>query len=189
MHAVRIALIRKQDEFDAIHAKRRFATASRAAFNIIGRHHVQQIIPRHFKGNAPWVYQHAKRKPKYLKRKHAIITKATRDVEGRTPARGEIVDLVYTGNLRREAIDRSSWTANSQRARVNIRGRVLNIRRPPNSDVDMIAEMTFMPDRELREVELLFAEAFEAAWLPLRARGRGGVKPAGAAKSTPVGSS
>lgn len=184
MWTLKIALVRKQNEFDALQAEKRFPHANRAAFNAVGAFHVKTIIPRHFKGNAKWVYGYSARKPAYLKRKYAAIARATRAIDGRAPTAGEKTDLVYTGSLKREAIGLSSWSATKERGKVTIRGRVLNISMPPNSSVDMRREMTTMTQGELEEVETIFTDAFAAAWEQRLSRARSGVKRGRPAKAT-----
>ena len=184
MFTVRVAIVMKQNEFDAKVASEKFPRANRAGLEAVCRWYVTTVIPRHFKGNNRWVYQHAPRKPQYLKRKRAVITRAIKDIEGRNPEPGDVIDLVYTGNLRREALA-STWTADTERGRVNVRGRVLNIGQPPYSQVNMRAEMMYMPPKELEEVEMTFTKAFEASWGGTQTPSKTGIRTGRQAKPTP----
>ena len=172
MFTMRVAIVMRQNEFDAKVAQEQFSRANRAGLTAVCDWYVKEVIPRHFKGNNRWVYKHSPRKWAYRKRKQTVT--------------GQDTDLVYTGTLRREAMS-STYSVNNERGRVNVRGRVLNIGRPRHSQVDMRAEIMHITARELQEVETKFTEAFKAAWEGPRVRsksGRGSTRTGRAAKPT-----
>jgi hypothetical protein len=185
MFTIQVRLIRKQEEFDAFEALKEFPRANRAAFEAVGKFHVTTIIPRHFLPGAKYAYKHNKRSPKYLRYKRRLIARLTGQFMNRDHlVRGEVVDLIYSGNLRREATTQSLWKANSERGIVNIRGRVLNLPPRAGSAVDMKAEMTYMTPKELKEVETIFTEEFENKWAKRLQRKSQGIRPGKPAKST-----
>jgi|GEM_PF-5466609 len=156
-----ISIVNHQSDYDPKRLQSEHLQAMNTAMYTVTRHHVQNILSRHFKGNARWVYQHGPRKAKYLKKKYAIITRAVRDNEGRTPNRGEIVDLVYTGKFRNEALSRSRASYGPFTGVVTVAGRVLNLPPAPGSQVDMKREITTMSKRELVEIGALYTESFK----------------------------
>lgn len=147
-----------------------FPQAMRSAMQAVTHFHVHEIIPRHFLGNARYVYKYGQRKPSYLRKKYAIITRSMKDNLGRAPTRyvrgvsnAEIVDLVYTGKFKNEALNRSRATATPGLGVVTIAGRVLNLPSPPGSHVDMNREMTTMTQKELAEVGEIYTHALRNA--------------------------